>query len=190
MSCAPGAGMSYTRSSIFLRTSHRPSAQGMLPGCSSRPRRANSPRHKTMTTAPATLPPPAPVTNEQERATWLQVRAAFLESKRGKSGSHETYQQYAGILAAFFGDFQEHSPLEGSRQEVEAFIVEPCSGLKNHGTPPSAALGYCKPFNSMSLKSLPIPPVPEETARVAHAVFPHGNVFMQVRDTASNHLHR
>src|SRR5881296_418702 len=36
--------------------------------------------------------------------------------------------------------------------------------------------------SSMSLKSLPIPPVPEETARVAHAVFPHGNVFMQVRD--------
>jgi transposase len=34
----------------------------------------------------------------------------------------------------------------------------------------------------MSLKSLPIPPVPEEIARVAHAVFPHGNVFMQVRD--------
>jgi len=34
----------------------------------------------------------------------------------------------------------------------------------------------------MSLKSLPIPTVPEETARVAHAVFPHGNVFMQVRD--------
>jgi transposase len=35
----------------------------------------------------------------------------------------------------------------------------------------------------MSLKALPIPPVPEETARVAHAAFPHGNVFMQVRDT-------
>jgi transposase len=35
----------------------------------------------------------------------------------------------------------------------------------------------------MSLKSLPIPPVPEEIVRVAHAVFPHGNVFMQVRDT-------
>src|SRR5437762_8845480 len=35
----------------------------------------------------------------------------------------------------------------------------------------------------MSLKSLPIPPVPEETARVAHAVFARGNVFMQVRDT-------
>src|SRR5258706_10195164 len=34
----------------------------------------------------------------------------------------------------------------------------------------------------MSLKALPIPPVPEETARVAQAVFPHGNVFMQVRD--------
>jgi transposase len=34
----------------------------------------------------------------------------------------------------------------------------------------------------MSLKALLIPPVPEETARVAHAVFPHGNVFMQVRD--------
>ncbi len=35
----------------------------------------------------------------------------------------------------------------------------------------------------MSLKSLPIPPIPEEIARVAHAVFPHGNVFIQVRDT-------
>ena len=35
----------------------------------------------------------------------------------------------------------------------------------------------------MSLNSLPIPPVPEETARVARAVFPRGNVFMQVRDT-------
>jgi len=34
----------------------------------------------------------------------------------------------------------------------------------------------------MSLKSLPIPPVPEAMARVAHAVFPRGNVFMQVRD--------
>src|SRR6266699_1151087 len=37
--------------------------------------------------------------------------------------------------------------------------------------------------SSMSLKSLPIPPVSEEIARVAHAVFPRGNVFMQVRDT-------
>jgi transposase len=35
----------------------------------------------------------------------------------------------------------------------------------------------------MSLKSLPIPPVPEETARVAQAVFPRGNVFIQLRDT-------
>src|SRR5215471_12483834 len=36
---------------------------------------------------------------------------------------------------------------------------------------------------SMSLKSMPIPPVPEETARVAHAVFPRGNALMQLRDT-------
>jgi len=35
----------------------------------------------------------------------------------------------------------------------------------------------------MSLKSLPLPPVPAEMARVARAVFPRGNVFMQVRDT-------
>jgi transposase len=35
----------------------------------------------------------------------------------------------------------------------------------------------------MSQKTLPIPPIPEETARVAHAVFPRGNVFMQMRDT-------
>jgi transposase len=42
----------------------------------------------------------------------------------------------------------------------------------------------------MSLKSLPSPPVPEETARVARAAFPRGKVIMQVRDPASNHLHR
>lgn len=35
----------------------------------------------------------------------------------------------------------------------------------------------------MSLKSLPIPAVAEARARVAQAVFPRGNVFMQVRDT-------
>ena len=35
----------------------------------------------------------------------------------------------------------------------------------------------------MSLKSHPIPPVPEETARVARAAFPHGHVLMQLRDT-------
>jgi transposase len=36
----------------------------------------------------------------------------------------------------------------------------------------------------MSLKSLPIPPDSQrEVVRVAHAVFPRGNVFMQVRDT-------
>jgi hypothetical protein len=35
----------------------------------------------------------------------------------------------------------------------------------------------------MSLKAFPIPPIPEETARVAHAVFPRSNVFMQIRDT-------
>jgi transposase len=34
----------------------------------------------------------------------------------------------------------------------------------------------------MSLHPHPIPPVPEETARVAHAVFPRGNVVMQLRD--------
>src|SRR6516165_9755830 len=36
---------------------------------------------------------------------------------------------------------------------------------------------------SMSLKALPIPPVPEETARVAHVVFPRGHVLIQLRDT-------
>src|SRR5258708_39710762 len=34
----------------------------------------------------------------------------------------------------------------------------------------------------MSLKSLPIPPIPEEIARVAHAVFLHGHIVMQMRD--------
>jgi transposase len=35
----------------------------------------------------------------------------------------------------------------------------------------------------MSLKALPIPPVPEETARVARAAFRRGNILMQLRDT-------
>lgn len=34
----------------------------------------------------------------------------------------------------------------------------------------------------MSLNIMPIPPVPEETARIAHAAFPHGSLLVQVRD--------
>jgi len=34
----------------------------------------------------------------------------------------------------------------------------------------------------MSLHPQAIPPIPEETARVAHAVFPNGNVYMRMRD--------
>src|SRR5215468_9588628 len=34
----------------------------------------------------------------------------------------------------------------------------------------------------MSLHPAPMGPIPEETARVAHAAFPAGNVYMQMRD--------
>jgi len=34
----------------------------------------------------------------------------------------------------------------------------------------------------MSLKCMPIPPIPDETARVAHAAFPHGTLLMQIRE--------
>jgi transposase len=34
----------------------------------------------------------------------------------------------------------------------------------------------------MSLHSTPLPPVPDETARIARAAVPHGNTFMQMRD--------
>jgi transposase len=34
----------------------------------------------------------------------------------------------------------------------------------------------------MTLHPTPITPVPEETARVAHAAFPRGNLYMQMRD--------
>ena len=34
----------------------------------------------------------------------------------------------------------------------------------------------------MTLQSRPILPVPEETARVAQAAFPKGNVYLQLRD--------
>ena len=34
----------------------------------------------------------------------------------------------------------------------------------------------------MSLQPTPIGPVPEETVRVAHAAFPTGNMYVQLRD--------
>lgn len=34
----------------------------------------------------------------------------------------------------------------------------------------------------MSLQRSSIPPIPPETIRVAKAAFPHGNVYMQMRD--------
>jgi len=34
----------------------------------------------------------------------------------------------------------------------------------------------------MSLKIMPIPPIPEETVSVAHAAFPHGTLLIQIRD--------
>lgn len=34
----------------------------------------------------------------------------------------------------------------------------------------------------MSLQPQVIPPVPEETIRVARAAFPHGNLYMRLRD--------
>lgn len=34
----------------------------------------------------------------------------------------------------------------------------------------------------MSLKPQPIDPVPEETARIAHAAYPKGNIYLQLRD--------
>src|SRR6185437_4721416 len=38
----------------------------------------------------------------------------------------------------------------------------------------------------MSLKPDPIPPIPEETQRVAQAAFPHGTIYMQMHDMFSN----
>ncbi|HEX5085042.1 MAG TPA: IS5/IS1182 family transposase, partial [Blastocatellia bacterium] len=34
----------------------------------------------------------------------------------------------------------------------------------------------------MSLHPQPIPPVPEQTDRVARAAFPHGNLYLKMRD--------
>src|SRR5438094_725740 len=40
----------------------------------------------------------------------------------------------------------------------------------------------CSREESMSLRAEPVGPVPDETARVARAAFPKGNVYMQMRD--------
>ena len=34
----------------------------------------------------------------------------------------------------------------------------------------------------MSLRPNPLPPVPEETARMAHAAFPKGNTYLRLRE--------
>ena len=36
--------------------------------------------------------------------------------------------------------------------------------------------------HAMSLRPEEIPPVPEETCRVAQAAFPRGNIYMRMRD--------
>jgi len=36
---------------------------------------------------------------------------------------------------------------------------------------------------AMSLKPQPIGPIPEETARIARAAYPSGNIYLQLRDT-------
>ena len=42
----------------------------------------------------------------------------------------------------------------------------------------------------MSLKPEPIGPVPEETARLAKAVFPEGSTFIKLRDDAADAVSR
>ena len=41
----------------------------------------------------------------------------------------------------------------------------------------------------MSLRPLPLSPVPDQTARVAHAAFPKGNPYLTLRDTLGTIFH-
>ena len=41
----------------------------------------------------------------------------------------------------------------------------------------------------MSLKPMAIPPVPAETARVARAAFPKGNIYMKLRERVGTIIH-
>ena len=43
-------------------------------------------------------------------------------------------------------------------------------------------LAFSKEEKRMSLKPQPIGPVPEETARIARAAYPGGNIYLQLRD--------
>jgi hypothetical protein len=38
----------------------------------------------------------------------------------------------------------------------------------------------------MSLRPSPIPAIPAETVRIAHAAFPQGNIYMQLKDELGN----
>jgi transposase len=41
----------------------------------------------------------------------------------------------------------------------------------------------------MSLKPMPIPPVPPDTAKVARAAFPKGNIYMKLRERVGTIIH-
>src|SRR6266568_3418954 len=64
------------------------------------------------------------------------------------------------------GEVKERVWISSSKMDVDVWFVAPLIGR-----------------SPMSLKSQPIPPIPEVTACMAHAAFPHGNVVMQLRDT-------
>src|SRR6266700_940414 len=64
------------------------------------------------------------------------------------------------------GEVKERVWISSIKMDVDVWFVAPLIGR-----------------SPMSLKSQPIPPIPEVTACMAHAAFPHGNVVMQLRDT-------
>jgi integrase len=70
--------------------------------------------------------------NEADRQIWIQVRDAFLESKRSLSGSDATYKNYRGNLLRCFGDMSR-SPANYSRQELEQWINGPSTGRVRPG---------------------------------------------------------
>src|SRR5205085_9657014 len=63
---------------------------------------------------------------------------------------------------------------ERERREKEFGKIEAREDVKVHAC--------SKEEKRMSLKPCPISPVPEETARIARAAYPKGNIYLQLRD--------
>src|SRR5207248_11550006 len=85
------------------------------------------------------------------------------------------YESGLSILKDTAGEFREEKLINTRERRGKEFgKIEAMEDVKVHAS--------SKEEKRMSLKPYPISPVPEETARIARAAYPKGNIYLQLRD--------